>query len=157
MGGISLNDFKKAFDPKSNGAAAAFNPQTNGVDAAFNPSKNGFNASTNQTMVNAANGGSGGAVVGSTNGGTPDLLGDGKKAFSPEQSKKNLENAFSDKVWNPEKNGIADAINAAGDAVGNYMSDTAGDIKDAAVGANEDLQTMLLIGGAILLVVLLMD
>jgi hypothetical protein len=152
-----LDDFKKAFDPKQNGAAAAFDPQQNGADSAFNPSKNGFNASTNQSLVNAVNGGGGGAVIGSTNGGTPDILSEGKKAFSPEQTKKNLELAFSDEVWNPEKNGFVDAINKAGDAVGDFLNDTGGDIKDAAAGAAEDVTQMLWIGGAILLVVLLMD
>jgi hypothetical protein len=152
-----LDDLKKAFDPKQNGADAAFDPQQNGAADAFNADKNGFNASTNQSLVNAVNGGGGGAVVGSTDGGTPNLLDEGKKAFSPEQSKKNLELAFSDKVWNPEKNGIADAINAAGDAVGAYLNDTGSDIKDAAVAAGDDIQTMLWVGGGILLLVLLMD
>jgi hypothetical protein len=130
----------------------AFNPQSNGAADSFNADKNGFNSSTNTSLVNAVNGGSGGAVVGSTNGKTPNLLGDGKKAFSPEQTSKQFKESFSN-----FGDDIITGINAAGDAVGAYMGDTAGDIKDAVVGANDDLQTMLLVGGAILLVVLLMD
>jgi hypothetical protein len=140
--GFSLNDFKKSLDPKSNGVTNAFSNQ--GAAQNFDSIMNG-----------AVNGGSSGAVVGSTDGGPAKFTQKGGVISDPTVFTDPNKNGFNTGLKETASalskvgNGITDVLNDLGDT----LNDTADTAKDGIM----DMTTMMFIGGGILLVVLLMD
>ena len=64
---------------------------------------------------------------------------------------------FSDDVWSPEKNGFFKFLNGVGDFTGGLFGDLGDGLQTGFAAGVDGIQTMLLIGGAIALVVVLMD
>ena len=102
---------------------------------AFDPAENGVNDTAKKASSTLTN--------------TFDPARNGVSAAFKEQ--------FSDEVWNPEKNGFFKFLNGVGDFTGGLFGDLGDGLQTGFAAGVDGIQTMLLIGGAIALVVVLMD